>query len=131
VAILENGERRCTITFKGKLQPGSTLKTREEIEFKVDGAESADELFQRLGYSAMLAFEKRRETWNFADCEIALDQMPYLGTYVEIEGPSDEAVFAARKSLNLADLPLISRGYISLLAEYLFEHKINERHVRL
>ena len=63
-------------------------------------------------------------------CEAALDELPLLGTFVEIEGPSERDVSAARDALALADFPLISSGYISLLASYLQQRRINDRHIR-
>jgi hypothetical protein len=39
-------------------------------------------------------------------------------------------VSAARQALGLADLPLISIGYVSILARYLEQHQINDRQIR-
>jgi adenylate cyclase, class 2 len=129
IAVDETGKSRCTITMKGPLRPGQ-FKTREEIEFSSDKPEAAREIFKHLGYQPTLSFEKRRETWLFGNCEVALDELPYLGTYVEIEGKSEEQIAAARNSLGLSSLPLISIGYISLLWRYLQEHRIGEREIR-
>ncbi len=135
VAVDETGKSHCTVTMKGPLQKAQ-FKTREETEFSADRPEAVRKMLENLGYQLTLSFEKRRETWAFSGCEVALDEVPYLGTYVEIEGKSasDEAaardVTAAREALGLADLPLIYTGYISLLASYLKQHQINTRLVR-
>ena len=130
VAVDEKGKSRCLITMKGPLQAGE-FKTREEIQFSADDAGAVRKIFENLGYQLTLAFEKRREAWLFAECEVELDEMPYLGTYIEIEGKSEQTIAAARQALGLADLPLISTGYISLLSRYLEEHQIKDRHIRL
>jgi adenylate cyclase class 2 len=130
VAVAAGGKQHCTMTFKGPLLAGE-LKTREEIEFGLDDARAAQQLLEGLGFVTTLTFEKRRETWRYGDCKVELDLLPYLGTFVEIEGPGEEQVMEARRRLGLSELPLISTAYVSMLATYLHEHQINERHVRL
>ena len=88
----------------------------------------AHELFLHLGYEPTLSFQKRRETWMLDDCEVALDELPYLGTYVEIEG-KERDIPIVREKLGLAGVPLISTGYISLLWRYLEDHKIANREI--
>ena len=130
IAVQESGENHCTMTFKGPLLP-SELKTREEIEFTISDAQSAQQLLERLGFPPTLTFEKRRETWQLGGCSVALDLLPYLGTYMEIEGPGDDQVMEVRRSLGLSEEPLISTAYVSLLARYLQVHAIRDRHIRL
>src|SRR5215207_461186 len=62
------GEVRHIITWKGPRQPGP-LKSREELELEVDGADAAARLLEKLGYLRSLSFEKRRESWEFANCK--------------------------------------------------------------
>ena len=41
----------------------------------------------------MLSFqESKRETWTFRDCEIVLDEWPWLKPYIEIEGPDSQTL---------------------------------------
>ncbi len=130
VATKSRGEMRCTVTMKGPLKKGS-LKSREEIEFIVDDPKAAKQLLEHLGYQATLSFEKRRESWEFRRCKIELDELPYLGKFVEIEGESTKRIMAVRKAMGLGDLDLIKTGYISMLARYVEEHHIKEHHLRL
>ncbi|MDP9173747.1 MAG: class IV adenylate cyclase [Planctomycetota bacterium] len=130
IATKDDGARKCTITMKGPSEKGE-LKTREEIEFAITDPAEAQLLFENLGYELTLSFEKRRESWNFQDCKIELDNLPYLGTFVEIEAGSDSLVMQAREALGLAQTPLIQTGYIAMLASYLTAHNIRERRIRL
>ena len=130
VAVDEAGKSHTTVTMKGPLQKGP-FKTREELEFTANDPDAVRAIFENLGYRLTLAFEKRRETWSFGDCSVELDELPYLGKFVEIEGRTEAAVAAARNALGLADQTTISSGYISLLSRYLDEHKISDRHIRL
>jgi adenylate cyclase class 2 len=103
------------VTFKGPRRPGP-LKRREEIEFVVDDPRAFTEVFAELGYAATLSFRKRRQSWRLSGCKIELDELPLLGTFIEIEGPSQPKILSVRKHLGLTDHPLIRGSYASLLA---------------
>jgi adenylate cyclase class 2 len=117
---LSSGKETCTITFKGPRQHGQ-LKSREETEVTAGSFESASALIERLGFTRVLSFEKRRDTWKLDGCEVDLDELPMLGTYVEIEGPREEAVLKVREKLQLSDRPLVRASYISMLMTSLQE----------
>lgn len=129
VAVDETGNSTCTVTFKGPRRKAQ-FKTRPETEFSADDPDAVRAMLENLGYQPTLSFEKRRETWNFAGCKAALDELPYLGTFVEVEGKSERDVSAALDALGLADLPQIYTGYVSLVARYLEDHQIDDRIVR-
>lgn len=128
VAVDESGQSKCTVTMKGPLQHGQ-FKTREEIEFTASDPQAVRRIFENLGYHLTLSFQKRRESWELGGCEVELDELPYLGAYVEIEGPGETIVDAVRHSLGLENLPLITTGYISMLARYLEQHQIQDRQI--
>ncbi|MGD0461717.1 MAG: class IV adenylate cyclase [Tepidisphaeraceae bacterium] len=129
VAVDESGKSKCLITLKGPIQQGQ-FKMREETEFSADDPQAVGRLFENLGYHLTLSFEKRRESWKLGECEVDLDELPYLGAYVEIEGPGASVVDAVRRRLGLENLPVIKTGYISMLARYLEEHQIKDRQIR-
>jgi adenylate cyclase, class 2 len=128
VAVDESGLCKCTVTMKGPLQKGQ-FKTRDEVEFTADDPDAVEKILENLGLGLTLSFEKKRESWLFADCEVELDELPYLGKFVEIEGKTEATITNARTALGLADLPLISSGYISLLSRYLEEHGIKDQKI--
>lgn len=117
---LESKSEAFVITFKGPRQHGE-LKSREEIEINVDSGADATALLIRLGFRPVLSFEKRRESWSLDGCEVELDEVPYLGAYVEIEGPTDSQVMSVREKLHLSDRPLVRASYIALLMTHLQE----------
>lgn len=112
----EAGDITAVMTFKGPHVGASedALKRREEIEFAIGDFDAAAALLGRLGYVPTLAFEKRRETWSLGGCLVELDELPHLGTFVEIEGDA-EAIEAVRTTLGLDAEPLITRGYIGMM----------------
>jgi len=104
------------LTYKGAKEK-SNLKKRQEIEFEIKDADSVRKLLSALGYGQVLAIEKKRRLWKLGDCEVALDQLPLLGDFVEIEGPDEEKIATVQESLGLTDLPHITESYASLVAK--------------
>lgn len=107
----------AVLTYKGPKEPGP-LKRREEIEVEIDDPAAAGALLAALGFRESVGFEKRRETWTYGDCLIELDEVPYLGCFVEIEGPDEEAIRRALETLNMGREPLIHASYIALLVQH-------------
>ncbi len=122
------GEDKTVITYKGPRLPGE-MKQREEIETEVGDTEAAANLLVALGFERKLSFEKRRSSWRVDDCRVELDEVPRLGHFAEIEGPSEEAVNRVRAKLGLKDAALEGRSYAALLDEYLQRHNIADRNV--
>ena len=82
-----------------------------------------------LGFVEVLCFEKRRETWRLSDCLIELDELPYLGCFVEIEASRAEEVQRMQELLELGELEHIQKSYIALLIEYCQDRNIAKRQV--
>jgi adenylate cyclase class 2 len=121
---------QTVVTFKGP-RSDSEFKSRGEIEFTVDHADAALALLAELGYTEQIRFEKHRTRYRLEGCTVELDRLPYLGTFVEIEGPSTQSVQAARERLGLAEHPLVTSSYVAMLASYLDEHDIADRRIGL
>jgi adenylate cyclase, class 2 len=105
---------RTLLTFKGPRRPGP-LKRRDEFELSVEAAEPLVDILGRLGLALSFTYEKRRTTWRAGECEVTLDELPHLGWFAEVEGPTADAVHACLADLGLAGLPLIADSYVSLL----------------
>jgi len=104
------------LTYKGAKEK-SNLKKRQEIEFEIKDADSVRKLLSALGYEQSLVVEKKRHLWQLGDCEVALDRLPLLGDFVEIEGPDEEKIATAQEKLGLSDLSHIAESYASLVAK--------------
>ncbi len=114
------GQVACVLTHKGPNQTGP-LKRREETELHVESAQEAERFIQRLGFSRMMSFQKKRKSWKLESCSVEIDEVPLLGLFVEIEGPTDAAVMHVRQILGLAERPLIKASYIGMLSSHLQE----------
>jgi len=109
------GQReRVILAYKGP-QQADDYKKRVEVELEVDDREAAEALLVALGYDRALAFEKRRRRWRLRDCEVALDELPLLGTFVEIEGPDSRTIAQVQEMLGLSHVPHTRESYASLI----------------
>jgi hypothetical protein len=61
---------------------------------------------------------------------IELDTLPRLGQFIEIEGPSDDAVMQKREALGLAEAPLVRTSYAAMLTAYIREHDLRTGLIR-
>jgi len=106
------------LTYKSAKEK-SNLKKRQEIEFEIKDADSVCKLLSVLGYEQVSAVEKKRRLWKLGNCEVALDRLPLLGDFVEIEGPDEKKIATVQKNLGLTDLPHIAKSYACLIKERL------------
>lgn len=74
-----------TLTFKGPARFQRGMKLREERETRVSDAVETEAILAALGLTRRFRYEKRREEWALAGCQVALDETP-IGTFVEVEG---------------------------------------------
>ena len=109
---------KLVVTYKGPRGEGQ-VKKREELEVGVDRADAAEQMMERLGYVRQLSFEKRRETWKLDKCTVELDSLPELGSFVEIEGPTEADVMKLREKLGLAHVPAVTPTYADLVSHHL------------
>jgi adenylate cyclase class 2 len=114
------GSEKFFLTYKGAKE-SDNFKKRQEIETEVDNAVVTERLLIELGYEKTLTFDKKRRLWRLEKCNVALDQLPLLGCFVEIEGPDAERIVDVQQSLELAHLPHIRQSYALLM-----EQKLNQ-----
>jgi adenylate cyclase class 2 len=120
----DGGDVRVTLTFKGPTLEGE-FKKREEHEVRLDDAESGLAMLERLGFTTILSYEKRRESWSFESCRIELDDPPHIGKFVEIEGPDENAIRAVQAEIGLGDVPHTRESYVRMLLEYCHKHGLD------
>ena len=112
------GREKFFLTYKGPREKGQ-FKKRQEIDIEMADFSSAQTLLLALGYEKALVFEKKRRTYRLNHCKVALDKLPLLGNFLEIEGPDEQKISDVQKNLKLANLPHIPQSYASLMTEKL------------
>ncbi len=113
-SVQTDDQKHYFLTYKGPKQH-SRLKKRTEIEMALENPKSFEKLLWGLGFAKMLNVNKKRSVWIFQQCEIALDRVSRLGSFVEIEGPNVRQITKVKKMLELDDVPDIKESYAALL----------------
>lgn len=126
--VLEGAGASPTMTFKGRMQPGP-LKIRPECEVQVDDADAAASLLAQLGFVQTVSFQKRRESWRCGPCLVELDELPHIGRFVEIEGPSQGDVECVRGRLGFDAAVLERSSYLALIARHCEAHGLDASRV--
>ncbi|MCK4658518.1 MAG: class IV adenylate cyclase [Phycisphaerae bacterium] len=116
IELLAGEPQPATLTFKGPIQAGP-FKKREEIELPLADADAMRRLLEAVGFVEVFRFRKRRESWHLSNCRVELDELPRLGRFVEIEGPTPADIHAAQDALGLNSAQHITRGYVGLLKD--------------
>lgn len=105
-----------TLTYKGPILAGE-LKRREEVEIEVADAAKLLDILHATDFETVVGYRKRRERWMLGGCHVELDEVPLLGTFVEIEGPDEKTIRAVQRSLGLGGAAHETHSYVGLLAE--------------
>lgn len=90
---------RAVFTFKERDLSGSPVKRQREEETEVSNAIALASILEALGYTPLLVYEKRRETFRMLDTEVVIDELPF-GLFAEIEG-EEARIFEVEKLLGL------------------------------
>jgi len=101
--VIKDGQLvKATITWKGpRKKEEGVFKERPEIEIEVADPQKAIALLSNLGFSEIVeVFEKKIEHLELGGVKIDLNEVPFLGFFIELEG-SKEAIKKVVKKLGL------------------------------
>lgn len=96
VRVRDEGNK---ITLSYKCLESLTLSGMKEICVEVDDYEKTVELMKTCGLEAKAVQETYREEWELGGAEITIDTWPWMPTYCEIEGASEELVATVASKL--------------------------------
>jgi len=80
------------ITMSLKIVDGDKIHNQKEIMLKVDSFDEAKNFLILIGCEEKAFQESRRELWRIDEVEITIDEWPFLETFMEVEGKSEEVV---------------------------------------
>jgi adenylate cyclase class 2 len=80
------------VTMSLKVINGNKIVDQQEYCFVADSLEDAVRFLELMGAIEKARSEKRRETWVLGNCEVVIDEWPFLEPIIEIEGSSEEMV---------------------------------------
>lgn len=90
VRVRDEGNR-ITMTYK-RFDDNDSIHGVTEIETTVGDFDAAVAILDQSELLRETYQETRRETWRLSDVEIMLDEWPWVEPFVEIEGPTEQAV---------------------------------------
>jgi len=103
-----------TITYKGPISSASKLKHREEIETRIDDSAVFVRIFKEIGFGLTTEYSKYRTVFEKEPFSVSLDETE-AGTYLEVEGPSDEEITQLAENLGYSEADFIRQTYAELI----------------
>ncbi len=95
--VRDEGDK-IVMTYKNVSDDNSILGTKE-VNVNVNDYDDAILLLKGCGLKVKASQETKREIWEFGDVEICIDTWPWIPTFIEIEGPTEESVWDTAKKL--------------------------------
>jgi len=105
-----------TVTFKGPRHGASKVKRREEIECRVESADTMLRILEQAGFQVRMEYAKYRTVFGKDSFHIALDETK-AGNYMEIEGPSAQAIMQLAEKLGYSEQDSVRQTYAELIGE--------------
>ena len=121
IRLRTNGVK-TTLTIKNLVS--SRIDGTQELEIEVDNFERCHLILKELGYEAKGYQENRRCQYVLNGVEIDIDSWPLIPTYLEIEGPSEEAVYNTLELLGFNKDSATTRDVEGIYLDY--GHKLED-----
>lgn len=115
IRLRTNGDK-TTLTIKNLVS--SKIDGTQELEIEVDNFDRTNLILKELGYEAKGYQENRRIQYMLNGVEIDIDFWPMIPTYLEIEGPSEEAVYNTLETLGFDKSSATTRDVEGVYLDY-------------
>lgn len=106
---------RTILTYKHHYEHSATGTT--EIEVMISDMEKGHDLLLAIGWHLVRHQQKKRYDFLINGCEVSIDEYPMAAPYVEIEGPSEEALKETATLLGLDWKDVYMKHALLLLME--------------
>ncbi len=113
---LRTDGKKTTLAIKNIAS--SQIDGTQEIEIEVDNFERCNLILKELGYTPKAYQENRRIQYDLNGVEIDIDFWPLIPTYLEIEGPSEQAVYDILNILGYKKENATSLNVMSIYKQY-------------
>ncbi len=131
--LLEAGsadwDLRPQLTYKGPREGDTTYKTRREIQTHFDAPYAMIEVLQVCGMVQSMAIQKRRASYRVDACMVELDELPFIGRFVEIEGPDEKTITQLAEMIGLGRRQTLHDSYLHLADSFLTQRNLDATHV--
>lgn len=130
IRIRTNGKKKMIALKSPRVELASGMSSRIELEFFSAEEETVHTQLLKQGLYPHEAAEKERWTFFHQECEIVLDKLPFIGSFIEIEGPSEAAIQDIITLLNLSAFQIVRKNYGELMKEKFQELKLPLSNIR-
>jgi predicted adenylyl cyclase CyaB len=103
-----------TVTYKGPILATSKLKHREEIECRIENADTMIRILEEAGFKIRTEYSKYRTVFERPGFNISLDETE-AGNYLEVEGPSDDEITELGTKLGYSEQDFVRQTYAELI----------------
>lgn len=122
VRVRDEGNK---ITMSYKHLDELSLSGMKEICLEVDNYEKAIAFVKACGLRMKADQETYREEWKLDDVEITIDTWPWIPSYTEIEGASEDAVKVVAEKLGF-DMSDAMYGSVDQIYKVYYDVDVNE-----
>ena len=109
-----NGNFKVALKGPRIYLPGNVYQ-RIELEFSATNEGEIREQLARQGLTATAILEKQRWVISGKHAEIAIDRLPFIGSFIEVEGDAPSAIETVLASLQLSSKDAVRENYSELL----------------
>lgn len=95
--VRDEGDR-IVMTYKNVRDDYSILGTKE-VNVEVSDYDDAILFLEGCGLKIKARQETKREIWKLGEVEICIDTWPWIPTFIEIEGPTEDSVWQIANKL--------------------------------
>lgn len=99
--VRDEGAGKIVMTYKNISDDNSILGTKE-VNVTIDNYENGILFLKGCGLEEKAEQESYRETWKYGEVEICIDTWPWIPTFMEVEGPSEELVWETAGKLGFS-----------------------------
>lgn len=127
VLRLRNQNEKYYLAYKAPRTYTDKVVSRDEYETHVADGETVRKILDGLGYMPMRVVEKRRVYFHdpeIANTEILLDELPFIGKYIEVEG-TQESIARALDKYKLDRNDAVQMNYRECFMDYLEKHNVD------
>lgn len=130
IRIRSTGDKKTIALKSPRIELESGMTSRVELEFLSAENETVKNQLIRQGLNSYESSEKERWTFIHNDCEIVLDKLPFIGSFMEIEGPSEIAIKEIVQLLDLSSCKIVRQNYGEPMIEKFRELQLPLSNVR-
>lgn len=120
IRLRTNGDK-TTLTIKNVV---SSIDGTQELEIGVEDFDKTNLILNELGFVAKGYQENRRRQYILDGVEIDIDSWPWIPTYLEIEGESEEVIYEVLDKLGIPKEKTTSRDVDTIYRDY--GYNVNE-----